>query len=580
MEAGKRTINDIFNGSRILEIPFFQRVYVWKEEQWARFLEDLEQLCRTKEPYFMGAIILKQQLTSASDLVGDKRLLVDGQQRMTTMTVLLKVLSLKATDVDEHYFNWRFMVKNSLGLSPALKHDHNDETAYNRIMSLSSLEELEKMGDSDQVTGVYRYFKEHADPEKLNYGVICDKVYFVGIDLSYDEDEQQIFDTINSLGVRLTTAELLKNYFFGRNDLASYEKNWLAVFEKDDETKAFWNREVTTGRMKRKLIDLFFDAFLKIKIQDCKYAINSDEKKNYVKVDRLFESYKTFIRNHMGGNKAALVEEIREYADVFHSRISNKVLWETLPADDGLKRISLIMFGMDTMTILPYVLYVEKNVPEQSIRNELYAFLESYIMRRMVTRRSTKNYNRLFSEKLISNAALTRETLRGMLVDEEEDPSDQMPSDEELREEFHHAELINKYAAGVLYMIESRIRNEKKHGTKLFGFKEYSLEHMLPKKWTNKWKTPEMTDEEVRERNRILLTLGNLTIIRFALNASIRDETWDIKKKGVGSRGGLIKYADGIETVSNALQCDMWNEAKIFERAEYLADEAVAIWAQ
>lgn len=60
MDAGKRTINDIFNGSRVLEIPFFQRAYVWGEEQWERLLEDAENTCRSNEPYFMGSAILKQ----------------------------------------------------------------------------------------------------------------------------------------------------------------------------------------------------------------------------------------------------------------------------------------------------------------------------------------------------------------------------------------------------------------------------------------------------------------------------------------------------------------------------------------
>lgn len=60
MEAGKRTINEIFNGSRLLEIPFFQRSYVWEESQWERLLEDVEMVSSTNRPYFMGAVILKQ----------------------------------------------------------------------------------------------------------------------------------------------------------------------------------------------------------------------------------------------------------------------------------------------------------------------------------------------------------------------------------------------------------------------------------------------------------------------------------------------------------------------------------------
>ncbi|MGD4317665.1 hypothetical protein QT621_24605, partial [Xanthomonas citri pv. citri] len=104
--------------------------------------------------------------------------------------------------------------------------------------------------------------------EKFNPKNILSRVQFVGIDLNENDDEQQIFDTINSLGVRLTTAELLKNYFFSRDDIAKYEKYWKNLFEIDEETKKYWDTEVTTGRMKRTFIDLFFDAFLQIKIQD------------------------------------------------------------------------------------------------------------------------------------------------------------------------------------------------------------------------------------------------------------------------------------------------------------------------
>jgi uncharacterized protein with ParB-like and HNH nuclease domain len=118
---------------------------------------------------------------------------------------------------------------------------------------------------------------------------------FVGIDLGIDEDEQQIFDTINSLGVRLTTAELLKNYFFGRDDIENYETKWKLVFENDDETKSFWDREITAGRTKRENIDLFFYSFLQIKLQDKSLNVKSDDKKRLSKFSNLFENYKSFM---------------------------------------------------------------------------------------------------------------------------------------------------------------------------------------------------------------------------------------------------------------------------------------------
>ena len=110
MEAGKRTINDIFNGNRVLEIPFFQRAYVWDETQWERLLEDMELISTLKKPHFLGSVILKQQDTLTSSEVGDIRTLIDGQQRLTTLNIFFKVLWLKKDSNSS--FERRFQLEN------------------------------------------------------------------------------------------------------------------------------------------------------------------------------------------------------------------------------------------------------------------------------------------------------------------------------------------------------------------------------------------------------------------------------------------------------------------------------------
>lgn len=132
MEAGKRTINDIFNGNKILEIPFFQRVYVWDIKQWERFLADMEQVSHNNKPYFLGSVILKQQLTNSQQSVGDKRTVIDGQQRLTTLNIFFKVLSLK-TGNDYLSTLFRLPMKNN---EIALLHNHNDVEAFNRVLNL------------------------------------------------------------------------------------------------------------------------------------------------------------------------------------------------------------------------------------------------------------------------------------------------------------------------------------------------------------------------------------------------------------------------------------------------------------
>ncbi len=99
----------------------------------------------------------------------------------------------------------------------------------------------------------------------------------------------------------------------------------------------------------------------------------------------------------------------------------------------------------------------------------------------------------------------------------------------------------------------------------------------MPKKWRNNWKFTG-TDTEADMRDNILLTLGNLTIITQSLNASIRDANWPTKCKGQGEKGGLRKYADGIETLSKYLSLDEWSEQTIGERAADLAQYALTCW--
>ena len=568
MDAGKRTISEIFTGNKMLEVPFFQRAYVWKEENWERFLEDLEYVSSSRMPYFMGSLILKQQMTGSNSAVGDVRLVIDGQQRLTTICILMKVLSLKAGKSNK--FSRSFMLDND---EPVLLHNRDDHKAFDRIMKLTQLDDLQ---GKDKITDAYRYFVKNADPEKLDYDAICYKVLFVGIDLDQDDDEQQIFDTINSLGVTLTTAELLKNYFFTRRDEAAYMQNWWEIFEKDEETRSYWDTEITTGRTKRTYIDMFFYSFLLIKIQDSAYKLSTEEKIKYSKFERLFESYKAFIKDKCNDDRISILKEIKEYASAFRKAINRDVIYGELTPDAGIDRINMIIFTFDTTTLIPYVLFIEKNVQDESLKNDLYDALESYLLRRIVTRQTTKNYNRMFSERLIYNNVLSKDEFVRHIA-ESDDVNNRMPMDSEVEDAFHTSVLVNKYAAGVLYLIESKIRDRRMHSTGLLGVEKYSLEHLMPKKWVNNWrKDGEVINED--RRNWILLTLGNLAIITTTLNSAIRDSDWHTKKEGTANKNGLRKYSEGIETLSPYLELDEWNEDRIYERASDLAEKALKIW--
>ena len=151
------------------------------------------------------------------------------------------------------------------------------------------------------------------------------------------------------------------------------------------------------------------------------------------------------------------------------------------------------------------------------------------------------------------------------------------PNDNEMKIGFEISKLVNLQSKGIIYLLESKIRSDNS-STALLGFDNYSLEHLMPKKWRNNWGAC-ATEDDAKKRDSLLLTLGNLAIIPQTLNASIRDAAWNVKKAGKGqNKPGLLLCASGLYTLHDVLQKNDWNEHEIENRAEWLLANAQNIW--
>ena len=406
MDAHKALIQDVFNVGTLIEVPFFQRSYVWKDDLWQRLLDDMEFVVKTGKPHFFGSIILKAgRKRKQGDLFTVCKTVVDGQQRLTTFLIFMKVLCLKTGQTTMFDLQFRLM-----GQTLALCHGKNDITAFEKVMASTIAEQIDNPAPGSRIIEAFNFFVNNLDETKLDIMTIMTNTQFVKIDLDEDEDEQQIFDTINSLGVNLTTSELLKNYFFSRETIQEYEDKWVSVFEKDDDTKAYWDTEFETGRIKRAMIDIFFDAYFQLFIQDRNYNITNEDKLMYARVDHLSQSYQHFINNYCGGDKNVVLGAMHDYALCFLNTFKPDQCERSVPSDFGAERINVVIFGLKNTTMIPYILFVAKNVSDKVERNKIYGILESYIMRRMIVHASTKNYNNLFTS-LILNRVLDSDTL-------------------------------------------------------------------------------------------------------------------------------------------------------------------------
>lgn len=574
MEATKLPLASIFTGHRVFDIPFYQRSYVWKKEQWERFLEDMEFVSIESKDYFLGSTILKQQNLNMGVTV-DHRTVIDGQQRFTTIIIFCKALCLKTGELDE--FDRYFMVRNKKEGTKkcALVHSMNDRKDFEQVVSLTEDKpiEIEKVGNSS-ILQAYNYFQENIDVDKVDIDELLSHIIFIDIELHPNDDEQAIFDTINSLGVRLTTPELLKNYFFTESTFEEYQELWVPIFEKDKSTSEYWNSQITAGRLKRNNIDAFFSAFLNIKIQDRKIGVDNEHKNMYRRVDSIFASYKDLIATY-DIDKKELYREIVEYAKLYAKYINSDVMESDIPSKSCVERINFMIFTLDCSTMLPYILYVLKNVKSEKERNDIFGYLESYVVRRAICKSENNSFSDLFSEILIGNEIKTFEDLKS-LIENRDEMALAFPNDEKMQECFHDIEQPNKRALAILYLMESRVRNNQPHATKILSFSEYSLEHIMPKKYEKNWPLNDGYDEEIRRM--MINTLGNMAMLPQKLNSSVSNADWNTKKNGKGARKGISYFASDLVTMKGVVTCPEWNEDTIWNRAEWLANIAIKIW--
>lgn len=575
MDAGKVLISQIFS-KRLLEIPFYQRAYVWKEEQWDRLISDMEFVTETRKPYFLGSVILKQgEAPKTWENFSDRKIVVDGQQRLTTLLILLKVIALKTGKTKSFDNSFRLEDDDEEKQGPiALAHGKNDFKDFNLVMDYTVPEKI-AITEKSQIISAFNYFIDKVDIDKIDKNAITQNVQFVCIELSEGEDEQQVFDTINSLGVSLTTAELLKNYFFNKDNIEEYKKYWYDTFESTAEKREYWEMEMDVGKKKRAMIDIFFDSYFQLFLQNKKYKVTAEDKIYYSRDDRLAQSYQDFIKKYCNNDKHEILGTMAEYANLFQETFKPSYCKKSMIYSSVIQRINVIIFGLKNSTLIPYLLFISKNVTDETERNRIMSILEAYIMRRMVLHITTKNYNRLFTS-LILNETITAEALTSYLK-ESDDTTMYIPSDEELLKGFNESKLSNLQTKGIVYFIESYKRNSK-DSTSLLGFDSYSLEHLMPKKWRNEWDIPD-NEEKIKQRDSILLTLGNLAIITQTLNASIRDSKWEDKKTGKNKEdSGLNACAAGLYTMSNVLSQNVWNEEQIKIRAGWLYNQAKEMW--
>ena len=519
MRAETPSINGVFKNSTVLRIPFFQRQYVWGEKEWQRFVNDMESLVDLRNKYFLGSLIFKNEEPTDEEAaygVSEKYIVIDGQQRLTTLSIYLKALDSLLTDDQLHNnFQSSFFIQNGQR-NPVLHHSINDRAAYQEVMWGYSLDAyVEK-----RVVKAYHFFhnkflgKSQSELRKLWMAVFA-RIKSVEIILDDQDDEQQIFDTINSLGVDLTIDELMKNFLYDAEEEQAYVNNWKPMFD-DAASREFWGTSDAARSQaatdENKVISNFFYDFVRIKMWDYEDEEGFD-RKVFVQKSQTFSTCKSFVEIFNTG-KQSLANEIIEYAKLYKKYFNKRNLDIRLPTTPGIERVACIAMAKDS-TITPYLLYVLKNIPDLKERNRMFGFLETYLVRRMVALpvSANKMSAEFFTEQLIGKRIDSFDNLKQYIMDINEDKNMHMPSDEEIATNIHKTVFGDESIPRLIYYLqETRNGYNKSTG----GFNYFLAEYIIPKpcKASEINYPPHEDDMKEQERKTRTKTIGNFILLK------------------------------------------------------------------
>lgn len=564
INAQKEILKSFFNGDTRLIVPFFQRSYVWGKDNWEQFFNNVIGVWKGESSeHFIGTIITKQR--ESHNLSETKHDLIDGQQRLTTVAVFLKAL---ATTENQQF--GRFITSKHLYIE--LENDERlPRIEHSRVDGKFFLQVLE--GDIEEGTTVengivkaYQFFlnalADYSESQRREIkDVLLGKIPVVSMLLHSSDDEQIIFDTINSLGVRLTTAELLKNHLFNSAEMhSSYDKLWYPCFEENSELVEFWNREKTAGRVTRTNVEL---------VLYCALIVRTGKE---VSFERLYKEYKSYLENAADEDRQSLVRDIVSYAKIYYSFPDENEL-SHIAYGELENRFFATLLSLENTTIYPLVMYIYRNSTDTDELHKMLQLLETYLVRRKICRLTSKNYNKSFIgiKNALKKSDSCNFTSLKSIIDGYVDETNRMPTDAELENAIRSYSMYNKHAHGILFTLALYQHSDEMADIAKLPRSNYSVEHIMPKKWMTHWPMPEGGEEAVGERNYRILTLGNLTLVTKKLNSKMKNSAWETK------RGHLRKHSS--LHITTAYIDDEWCDTAIERRSDDLAEIATQVWA-
>jgi hypothetical protein len=600
METRVHTPQQVFNMPQRLLVPLFQRPYVWNEEnQWAPLWADVTRVAdrRLSKPdakqfaHFLGAVVLQQATGGVGSM--QQWMVIDGQQRLTTLQIMLDALHAELTAIgaaqparrietlvanDDAYWS---QPEDRFKVWPT----NRDRAAFNEVMGAAPPVDYSKLGyRGERLVQAHQFFADQArswlhlnGPEDTAIRAVAleqtvrELLQVVVIELTAEENAQEIFETLNARGAQLTAADLIKNFVFqrlmesGADVEAIYEKQW-AEFE-----TAFWEAEIGAGRVRHSRSSLFLNHWL--------ISRTGEE----IVAREVFNRFKQFCDHDVELPIHQVIDQIAEA-----SRVYRRFVESAAAGDRAVDRVGLFAYRsgvLENEVVKPVVLALLDPslpaVPQAQIEKGVAA-LESWLVRRMLIRASTKAYNKLSADVVTqmfkSDRANAGDVIHNFLKGQGVE-SAYWPDDNEVRTELRYMPAYRKLRQPRLRMVLEAIEDHRRGwigdkeglgGSRVVRGK-FAIEHVLPRQWERHW--PSESTENTADREALVHTLGNLTLLTGRLNSSISNGPWDQKAAALREHDTLKLNMDLLASVSND-----WSHEDIRNRTEEMITAILQIW--
>lgn len=603
-------------------VPIYQRDYQWDETRLASFWSDVEakavEILENDKcfKHYMGALILSQFRTNRIS-VTSCFLIIDGQQRLTTFQLFLKALSDVArnhrmdkikSEIKEYLFNELKPNDKDLLARFKLTPTDEDQELFHDIIE-KEYEEVEKKYSEYYYRGrvpkksqrrslrAFYFFYEQIeqfirndvseaelgvdkdecgdiDSENLSnvtekrldtlLRVLLDYMKLVAIYLEEEDDAHVIFETLNSKGKPLLAMDLVRNNIFHRakeNANELHEEFWKPF------NSAWWRDKAPNSRPARPRIDHFLAYTL------------AAETGNAIAISELYSEYRAFVNP----NNRPRFDDVKEELKLLHCHVPTyKTLEGAVDKNPTMAWLGRKFAEWQITTPYPIMFQVAKVQLAQDQQDRIARLVYSYIVRRAVCGLTQKTLNKVFrsiSQQFLKGEQLqpSYETLRNFFQ-ERQGESSKFPSNEEFKSSILNEDIYRNAPGNRLKDIlwEINLASHTRATEKIQRPGELWVEHVLPQSWNKNWpfiggdSVVHTSEDLASRRNRLLQTLGNLTLTTKASNSAL------------GNKGFLKKreeYENSVLALNKWFtKRKVWAENEIIERSEHLAEIAIKIW--